>query len=200
MAYPRWGTPRCVPPHTALKIVAAPSVEPFDLGDAKRLLRIVSDDEDDDVKAFVRAARAQVERDTGRALLTQTWDLFLDDGPTSGWVTVPRPPLQSVTVNSTDTLGAESVWSASNYVVDTASEPGRIGLIDGGNWPSGLRTFQPMRVRFVAGWTTPELIPADLRAAVGLLVGWFAENRQPAPFEAAQYDRLIAPYVIFSAA
>jgi uncharacterized phiE125 gp8 family phage protein len=115
-------------------------------------------------------------------------------------ILVPYPPLQSVTsVNQTDTNNNETVWASSNYVVDTASAPGRIGLSDIGSWPTGLRSFQPGRVRFVAGWTSPEEIPDSLRQAVALQIGWFSENREPKAIERDAYEQLIAPFSVFSA-
>jgi uncharacterized phiE125 gp8 family phage protein len=143
-------------PHTATKLITAPVIEPYTLEEAKSHCRIVITDDDARVAEWIRAARTKVEKDTGRALLTQTWDLFLDafycGGPylgDFGWpryarpaIEVPYPPLQSVTsVNQTDTNNNETVWAASNYVVDTASAPGRIGLSDTGSWPTGCEPF-----------------------------------------------------------
>jgi uncharacterized phiE125 gp8 family phage protein len=201
-------------PHTATKLITAPVIEPYALEEAKSHCRIAITDDDARVSEWIRAARTKVEKDTGRALLTQTWDLFLDafycGGPylgDFGWpryarpaILVPYPPLQSVTsVNQTDTNNNETVWAASNYVVDTASEPGRIGLSDTGSWPTGLRIFQPGRVRFVAGWTSAEGIPDSLRQAVALQIGWFSENREPNKIERDAYEQLIAPFSVFSA-
>jgi uncharacterized phiE125 gp8 family phage protein len=192
---------RTSPPHTSTLLITPPTIEPLTLAEAKRHLRIVTDDENGEILRWIRTARRQVEQDTGRALLTQTWDLFQDGSLGSGWITLPIAPVQTVTsVNSTSSAGTETVWSATHYVVDTASVPARLGLTDSGSWPSDLRAFQPIRVRFVAGWTTAALLPPDLLAAVTLLLGWLSENRQPAPFEQAYYDRLIAPYQVFTAA
>lgn len=203
------------PAHTATKLITPPSVEPFALDEAKLHCRIDTDADDALVANWIRAARTKVQKDTGRALLTQTWDLFLDRFYQPGqivsdfgwprywprWIQVPYPPLQSVTsVNQTDTAGVETVWSAANYVVDVASEPGRIALSDLGAWPTGTRTFQPGRVRFVAGWTDPELIPDDLRQAMALWIGWFSEHRDPSAIERDAYDSLISNYVMYSAA
>lgn len=208
------------PAHTAPKLIVPPTAEPFSLAEAKLHCRIDTDDDNGNVVKWIRAARTKVERDTGRAMLTQTWDLFLD--AFYAWaatpytfglprfpyqaIRIPFPPLQSVTsVNQTDTNNAETIWPASNYVVDTASEPGRIALSDGGSWPIGLRVFQPGRIRFVAGYTDPALIPSDLMEAMALLIGVFSENREPillrkGQTESTLYDDLISNYVIYAAA
>lgn len=187
---------RTAPPHSATKLVTPPAIEPLTLEQAKASLKIDTDDEDEQVDDWIRAARTKVERDTGRVLLTQTWDLFLD-GIGECWtesIRLPYPPLQSVTsVNQTDANNAETVWAASNYVVDATSSPGRIALADAGIWPVNLRRFQPVRIRFVAGWTTPENIPRDLIAAIKLVMGTLSENRELTGFEKDLYEALIGP-------
>jgi hypothetical protein len=218
--------PRPAPPHRATKLITAPVLEPFTLEEAKLHCRIDLDDDNANVLKWIKAARRKVEQDTGRALLTQTWDLFLDAFTPWGWgaysyaanlpgyprygardtIGIPYPPLASVTsINQTDTAGNETVWAASNYVVDTASEPGRVALSDSGSWPTGLRLFQPGRIRFVAGATSVDGIPGDLRQAVALLIAVFSENREPPLLRrgetaASLYEDMIATYTIFTAA
>jgi uncharacterized phiE125 gp8 family phage protein len=196
------GGARSATAHTASKLFLPPSVEPFTVAEAKLHCKIDHDADNANVVKWIRAARTKVERDTGRALLTQTWDFFLDAVDYQGTtIRLPYPPLQSVaSVNQTDTVGVETVWSSANYVVDTASEPGRIALTTAGAWPSNTRSFQPVRVRFVAGWASPEVIPDDLKQAMALWIGWFDQNREPNAIELQAYDALIGPYVIFSAA
>jgi uncharacterized phiE125 gp8 family phage protein len=190
--------------HTATKLITPPSVEPFTLSEAKLHCRIRISDEDALISKWITAARRKVEKDTGRALLTQTWDLFLDSfysDDSYHTIVVPYPPLQSVTsVNSTNTAGAETVWPSSNYVVDTASEPGRIALSDLGSWPSSLRMFQPGRVRFVAGYATAADIPGELLQAMAKLIAGYDQSRELSAFDRSEYDELIGHYSIFSAA
>lgn len=218
-----WGLRASQPPHFATKLITAPATEPFTLQQAKLHCKIDIDDENPNLSRWITAARQKVERDTQRALMPQTWDLFLDAfyqwpylpyaanigyprWPFAQTIKLPYPPLQSVTaVYSTDSSGVETTWSATNYVVDTASEPGRLGLSDSGSWPTGTRSFQPGRIRYVAGYADADSIPKDLSMAVALLIGWFSENRDLSPLlrgetESTAYDRLIANYVIWGAA
>src|SRR5258706_6207580 len=98
--------------HQATKLITPPAVEPFTLAEAKLHCRIDIDDDNANVDKWIKAARTKVEKDTGRALLTQTWDLFLDafyspggyyvsdfGWPRYGARSIPLayPPLQSVT-------------------------------------------------------------------------------------------------------
>jgi uncharacterized phiE125 gp8 family phage protein len=143
------------PVNWGLKAVTGPAVEPVSVTMLKQHARIeVSDDDWTVLPRFIRAARRQVERDLNRFLVTQTWDLVLDAFPMRSIpILVPRPPLQSVTsITTIDTDGASSVMDPTLYIVDTVSEPGRIGQVDSGIWPQNLRSFQPITVRFVAGY------------------------------------------------
>lgn len=148
------------PPYTinwGLKPVTMPAVEPVTTTMLKNHARVeVTADDFSVIPRFIRAARRQFERDTNRFLVTQTWDLVLDQFPLRSIpLLVPRPPLQSVTsittVNSDATVTVDNVLS--NYIIDTGSEPGRIGLIDTQIWPQTLRSFQPITIRFIAGYT-----------------------------------------------
>jgi uncharacterized phiE125 gp8 family phage protein len=110
----------------ALNLVAGPTSEPVTLQEAKSHLRVTTDDDDALIQSHLEAARERVELETGRQLLTATWELWLDrcpgasvsdsaSGGTAGaldlgapawlawndwwarrFIDVPRPPLQAV--------------------------------------------------------------------------------------------------------
>jgi uncharacterized phiE125 gp8 family phage protein len=186
------------PIRTAAKLIVGPTAEPLTPADAKAHYRQDFADDDALVPTWITAARRKVEQDTGRALMTQTWDLFLDGFPRT-WrpIELPWPPLQSVTgVYATDATGVEQTVDPAIYVVDTASEPARLGLVNGAIWPTDLRRFQPGRVRLVAGYASAAAIAEELRRAMALVIGWLAQNREPQTFERDAYDALIAPYVL----
>jgi uncharacterized phiE125 gp8 family phage protein len=112
----------------AIVLVTAPVVEPVSRAEAKVHCRIDADMTDDDtlVDGYITAARQWVEERTRRALITQTWDLWQDGWPDGDTFTLPMAPLQSVThIKYVDEDDATATWAASNYVVDTYSEPGR---------------------------------------------------------------------------
>lgn len=175
-----------------LTIVTEPAVEPIVTADAKLFARIESSVTTDDVliDALIEAARRDVEAYTGRALMTQTWDWFLDDEPGS-ILEVPLPPLASVTeIAFTDSDGTEAAAvSSSLYTVDTTRN--RILLNDGESWGyTDLRSFRGTRVRFVAGYgataadvsdTTPPVAscPADILTSIRRMVLEAYEGRGP---------------------
>ena len=80
----------------SLQLTAPPATEPVSLAQAKAWLRVESgNDEDDLITALIQAARVRCEWHTGRAFVTQGWTLWLD-GIGDGLVSVPLPPLASV--------------------------------------------------------------------------------------------------------
>lgn len=205
---PFWtiGARRAPLPHVVSVVVTPPALEPLTLDEGKARAGLNwpdGDPRDDQMRGFIAAARQQVERDTGLALLTQTRDIYLD---TIGGYALDLPsqarPLQSVTsVKWTDTAGAVNTFDPASYVVDLGDA--RIGLALGAVWPTDLRPFQPFVVRVVSGWTSPEVLLAQeplLVHAVGLLTAHYATlGRDLASADRASevpygYAQAIEPY------
>jgi len=168
-----------------LALVTAPPAEPVSLDEAKDHLRVKNGDEDVLLTGLIKAARQHVDGRDGwlnRALITQTWDLFLDAFPCSSDIpiVVPLPPLQSITsVTYLDDAGASQTWAATDYTVDAKSEPGRILPAYGLSYPSTRRVMNAVTVRFVAGYGLAVAVPATLKLALGALVAHFYEHREP---------------------
>lgn len=72
-------------PHSTTRyrhnLLTAPAIEPITLADAKLHLRVDFDDDDDIITALIIVARQAVEEFVGRALITQTWQVFYDRFP-----------------------------------------------------------------------------------------------------------------------
>jgi uncharacterized phiE125 gp8 family phage protein len=151
--------------------------------------------EDTLIAAWTKAATEQVENDAGLKLLTQTWDFVADRFPSEDLITLPWGPLQRVvSVQSYDSAGVLQTMSASDYLADTISIPGRIGLADAAVWPSDLRVFQPVVLRVIVGYDAIAKIPAPLIQAVRLAMAWHAANREPTGLELDSYNWLLDPY------
>lgn len=176
------------------KLKTAPAVEPVSLSEAKSFLRITDTDDDTLITAFIVAARQACEEFTGRALITQTWTMFLDNfprdeaknAPPDGWfelpvnyfdnvrrsIAIPRPPLQSITHLKTYGLdNAATTFDATNYIVDTTSEPGRIALNYSSTWPVNLRSYNAVEVEFISGYgSAASSIPDGIRQGINVLI------------------------------
>jgi uncharacterized phiE125 gp8 family phage protein len=163
-----------------LKLITPPTAEPVGLDLAKLHLRVDATAEDTLLAGYLAAAREFVERVCGWALMTQTWDLYLDAFPEETELALPRSPLASVTgVYYTALAAVEATYSSASYTVDTASTPGRIVLNDGYSWPADtLVITNGVRVRFVAGYANADLVPAHVVQTLLLLLGMLYETRE----------------------
>jgi len=206
--------------------------------------------EDDLLDAIITAATENVEDITRRALLTQTWDYYLDKWPAGRAIKLPFGNLASVTsISWKDTDGVETNlaktitafaasgtspatktavtsaahgfsagdvvsisgttsydggWEISNvttntfdilvifvaddatgyasndYLVEKNGEGiGRIVLPYGESWLSDiLYPSNPIKIRFVCGWTTAALVPYKIKTAIKMICAGLYEHRE----------------------
>ena len=161
-------------------LVTPPTEEPVTLAEIKDHLRVSGTAEDSLLTLYAQMAREAVEEETWRALMPQTWTLYLAGWPADGIIELPRPPLASVTsIKYTDEDGVEATLAASNYRVDTAREPGRVVLAPNGEWPSDvLDSVNGVAVTFVAGYADASAVPPMAKAAILLQIGEIYANRE----------------------
>lgn len=166
--------------HWALVRVETETWEPVALGEAKGHLRVDIADDDALIGRLTTAAREQVEEITGRAIVAGTWDLVLDSWPCGAEISLPRPPLRSVSsVTYKLADGSEATLDPALYAVDAASEPGRIVLAPGASWPPDeLYPVGAVRIRYAAGYTSAAAVPVGIWQAMLLLIGHLYENRE----------------------
>lgn len=173
----------------SLTLIIPPEVEPLSLAEVKSHLRVDHTDDDATIAMYIAAARSYVDGEDGflgRALVTQTWLLTLDEFPEDE-IKIPLPPLQSVVSITYDDPDGNSVAVApADYYVDVAKEPGWVVPISGADWPTPLEAINAVRIQFVAGYEAPGGSPEDLTANIPpaikqgmlLLIGeWFDEKR-----------------------
>lgn len=160
----------------ALTLVTAPTSEPVSLAEAKEHLRVTATDEDALITSLVGSAKESAETITGRALITQTWDLSLDSFPQV--IDIPKPPLVSVTsITYIDTAGATQTLASTEYTVDTKSEPGRIVPAYGKSWPSTRDIVNAVTVRFVAGYGNATAVPKSIKQGMLMHIEHMFDNR-----------------------
>ena len=96
--------------------------------EAKAFAKVDVTDDDSLIDALITAARQLVETEQNRQLMPATYELTLDEFPSSSNcpIELPRPPLQSVSsITYVDTAGATQTWSSDDYQVDTKGIVGR---------------------------------------------------------------------------
>ena len=197
----------------SLNLITAPTEEPVTLGELKDQCRITAGDQDILLTNLAATARQYLDGKQGilgRALMPQTWDLWLDSFPGWEWMDVPLPPLQSVTsIKYYDTANVEATMAAVDYFVDTKREPGRVSLAYGKAWPTAvLRPINGVAVRFVAGYADAVSVPAPIKHAILMLSAHWFINSEAVDTGAALVPRLMAlavqsltePYRIWRAA
>lgn len=170
----------------ALSLVTGPTDEPLDLNIIKPHLKASGVLPEDNLvrTVYAPAARERGELATGRAFLTQTWDLILDAFPEGGFIAIPKPPLQSVTsITYVDMAGVTQTWASSNYLVQAPAGPrakrGRVALPFAGIWPIARPQMGAITVRFVCGYGDSYAdMPDLLRWAMLQDVGTMFVNRE----------------------
>ncbi|MFH1806832.1 MAG: hypothetical protein ABID63_18280 [Pseudomonadota bacterium] len=138
--------------------------------------------DDDYINGLVLAAESYLDGRQGilgRALITQTWTGTIDDCFPEQ-ITVPLPPLQSVTsIKYIDGDGAQQTLAAETYQVIANAEPGLIVPAFGQSWPTVRRQRQAVEVVFVAGYGDAAGLPARVRQMVLFLISHWYINRVP---------------------
>lgn len=160
-----------------LNLKTAPTVEPITLDEAKNHLKIDSADDNALITALIKTARQLAEGETKRALITQTWEMFLDYAEPE--IEIPKPPLQSIeSINVIEDDGSESLVSPTIYMVATSqNSPGRVKLVTGGSWPYH-RGFASFIIEFKGGYgDAASDVPELLKHGILLFLGHLYENR-----------------------
>lgn len=185
----------------SLVLQTAPAEEPLKINEVKQFLRIDIDDDDSLLDALIKASREYAETITRRRLITQTWKYYIDEWPEKDYIELPYPPLQSVSsVKYTDYALTETPLTlATDYVVETNTEPGRVVLAYGESWPTAtLDVMTPIEIIYICGYGTPEDIPQSLKHAMLIDIADMYEHRESYVTQPYQHmpilDRLYWPY------
>ncbi len=176
-----------------------PTAEPLTLAEAKAHLRLSHGSEDELLNGLIRAARDDVERATGLALMDQSWRLVLDRWPRGGCVMLMRYPVREIlSVTAFGTEGEASLIDPADYEFDPVSRPARLHFE---NQPAALRAMNGIEIDFSAGFGEAGTdVPDLLKRAMLVLVAHWYEFRatygaadQPVSWPPG-YDRLISGY------
>ena len=152
------------------------------------------------IKALTRHAEAR----TGRALITQTFELVLDDFP-SNEVDLILPSVQSIeSVKYVDVSGNMQTLVSTSYVLDGDSTPGWLFPAANMSWPETYAQANAVRIRFKAGYGDAAAdVPEDIRLWIIAHVTQVLENPsgvidqafRPLPF----LDAFLHQYIVYRA-
>lgn len=184
-------------------IITPPASLPVSVADAKAFLNVEGTADDAMIEAFIYAAVDSIRQYCRRSIGTETLELRMDGftardddavmalGP--GMHTVSLPvllgradvidlpfgPVGSIT--SITTYGRDNVsavFSAANYGFDRS----RVYLNESASWPSNLRAFDAVAIRYVSGDAT---VPAAILQAIKTHVAAMYECREGCEMPAA---------------
>ncbi len=163
-----------------------PAVEPVTVAEAKAHLRVDISDDDTYIGTLITAAREWCEQYLDRTLVNTQWVMRFDSFPYE--IELPRPPIASsgttTAVSLTYTLGDDSTatLSTATYRVDRNSTPGVVRQLRAGSWPGNLDDYNAVSVTWWAGYgSAGSSVPAAIRHAILMLVGFWYENRSTVP-------------------
>lgn len=160
-------------------LIVPPRLEPLDLEEVKKQRRFSSTSLDTLFDLWIAAARQHMEEQTGRQLITATWETRLDAFPSHGVIELPHPPLQAISSVICDKGdGTSTTLDVSTYTVIAPAGPyarrGRIVLASGSTWPTVTDGQGAIRIRYTAGYgDTPGSVSELIRYALMMLVGHF---------------------------
>lgn len=167
----------------ALKIITPPAVEPITLEEAKKNLRIDSNDDDLLITSLIKQAREWCEDYQNRKYITQTLEYVLDSFPRGNAIVFYNSsPLQEVeSIKYYDASRQEYLFDEINYIADLDGFVNRVVLDSGRHWPIGeLQSVNAVRARVVAGYgDTADKVPETIKWAMILQMKIFYDDYKP---------------------
>ena len=164
-----------------LSLITAPVSEPVSLSEVEGQVRLSLTDESTTANLMISAVRELAEGILNRAIMTQTWELKLDEFPVGRIpIFLPMPPLQSVaSIKYIDSNQTEQTLSSSLYrvVFDNSPNAGKGFVIPkiGEIWPVAASDYSVVTIRFTCGYTT---VPTAIKQWILINVANLFENRE----------------------
>lgn len=176
-------------------LITPPAALPVTLADVKAHLRVETDDEDDYLSDLIATATAQVEAETGRALIGQTWRVYRDDWPADGLVELPVSPVRAIAeIRVYGVDGAPATLAGDAYLLDAVSDPPRL-LLAAPPLPGAALNGIEIDVEAGFGDTGADVPDTLVRAILVLAAHWHEHRGAEALGGVPQgFARLIAPF------
>ena len=171
------------------KLITAPVNEAVELADAKLHLRVTASDEDSLIGLLTASAREECENEIRRALITQTWEKYLDSFPDA--IPLFYPPLQGVnSVKYVDVNGVLQTLANTEYLVDDKQEPAWIVPALGKTWPATSGQINAVIVNFTCGYgDTAAAVPKGIRNWIMMRLTSLYNNRDEVVIGVATIQR-----------
>lgn len=143
------------------------------LDDAREQCRVIGNQEDGLIEAYLFAALTYVGEATGRVLAAETWAASFDS--VCGDLVLPKAPVKTVTaISYFDAAGVSQSALVADFLLIKDDDRATLRPISGKTWPPLQDRPDALTVTFTAGYS---VIPAALKVAVLLIVGHLYEQR-----------------------
>ena len=161
----------------SLSLKTAPALEPVLVAELKTHSVVDFADDDDYLKTLINVARQQVENDTGRALINQTWLQQMECF--DGEITLNKGPVSAISsIKYIDTDGVEQTLPMANYTFGKRFGEARICPSYGNSWPQVRQGLGAVTVEFIVGWGSGrDKVPYPLRQAIMIMAEHLYEHR-----------------------
>lgn len=147
------------------KLVTPPTTEPISLAEAKLYLRQTFSDDDARITRHIKEAREWVEARIQKQVTAATWEVALDEFPTSA-IALDIAPVQSITSLKYD--DADRVEQTLTVTTDYTYSNGIITPV--GDWPAAYDAENSVRIRVLTGYSASNLISNAVIAAIYLKI------------------------------
>lgn len=167
---------------TAIVLNTAAASQPVSLTDAKLHLRVTHTDDDTYITTLITHVTDVAEKAMNRALITSTWDYYLDDFPQKSpyLIELPKGYVSEVTsVKYIDTTNDYVTLSSSYYEADILSEPARIVLASGYSYPVVNKYLNAVKITFKAGYANAAAVPKSIIQVMYLHLSLLYDIRSP---------------------
>lgn len=192
----------------SLKLITPPTTYPVTLAEAKLHCRVDSNDDDALITALITAATEMAEQKTGRAIMTQTWQLTLDAFPEAFELT--RVPVQTITLlDYIEPEGSTVVLSpGSNYKLSDWDDFGfaKVVPVAGYQWPTPKDDTNVVSLEYTAGYANAAAVPEGIKQWIKLMVSTMYDNRETEAYSSRAVsttvqmtfvDRLLDRYLVW---
>lgn len=145
----------------SLVVTSAPSEELLTVEEAKRHLRLMTNDHDDEIASLIRAARDDCERETGRTFRTAVTRTLKTGCWWGNDLYLPWPPLLGITsITSFDASNVSQTLAVGNYYIEHSTDSkGRIVWTSSASLPGLYDRHDAITVTFTTGYASLSVVP-----------------------------------------
>ena len=164
--------------YRSLKVDTAATTPVFTTAEAKAFLKVDISDDDTIIDNLVAAATESCQIYTNQYFIDTVVTQYCDNW--KEFYSLYKSPVDSIThVKYFDSDDSQQTLASSNYILDKASKPARIGLSVTGSLPTLSKRINAVEVQYTVGYGTASTdVPEGIRTAIILTVGNWYENRQ----------------------